>query len=410
MPARLSTPALLTAAALLATTPSLARAADPAPDGKSHQLQLTDHQFKIDGQPFRLIAGELDLGRIPADQWEDRIEKAHAMGLNAVAPYLYWNQIEPEEGKFTFEGQTDVRRFVQLCQKHHMWVILRVGPYVCAEIEFGGFPAWLLKYHDMKIRADDPKFLNFCDIYLQQLGKQVADLQINHGGPILMTQFENEYGRIDPYLRHLHDLFVKDGFDGQLMTCDHSGNVWDDHNSIPGVLRGYNGFKSVVPQRIGQAQAVNGQMPVFSPEVYTGWFDLWGGKLMRVSTQQQVSDTQFLISHPEVSWCYYGFDGGTNFGFSAGSNAGRPMQTTYDYDAPVDELGRTTPKYKALRDLLAKARNTTLPPIPPDPKIITIPAFSLKRDAPLLSHLNDAKAVKSDDVKPMEDIGQNYGF
>lgn len=386
------------------------RAAEPVADGKPHKLELKNRQFQIDGRPIRLIAGEMHPGRIQPEFWEDRIKKAKAMGLNTISVYLFWNQMEPKEGEFVFEGITDIRRFVKLCEKEGMWVELRVGPYVCAEIEFGGLPSWLLKYHDMKIRADDPKFLGYCEKFVNRLGKEVADLQINHGGPIVLTQFENEYQNINSYLVKLHDIFVKAGFDGQLMTCDHSGPVWNNKDGIPGVLRGYNGFKAQVPERIGQAQAVNGDMPVLSPEVYTGWFDLWGGKLMTVSVKQQVSDAEFLLAQKDVSWTFFLVNGGTNFGFSAGSNAGRPMQTTYDYDAPIDELGRITPKFKALREVLAKGRGVTLGEIPADPKVISIPAFTLKLSGPLLMHLDDGKGIKSNDVKPMEDIGQNYGF
>ncbi len=201
----------------------------------------------------------------------------------------------------------------------------------------------MLKHKGMKLRSDDAQFLGYCQEYVTALGKQVADLQVNHGGPILMTQFENEYGKIDPYLAKLRDIFVKGGFDGQLMTCDHSGGVWQNSNGIPGILRGYNGFKKQTANRIDDARKVNHGMPVYSPEVYTGWFDLWGKNLMRVSTQQQLSDTQFLLDQKNVSFCYYVVDGGTNFGFTAGSNAGRPMQTTYDYDAPIDEMGALLP-------------------------------------------------------------------
>jgi hypothetical protein len=386
------------------------RGAEVAPDGKPHKLELKDRQFKIDGQPIRLIAGEMHPGRIQPEFWEDRIKKAKAMGLNTISVYLFWNQMEPKEGEFVFEGMTDIRRFVKLCEKEGMWVELRVGPYVCAEIEFGGLPSWLLKYHDMKIRADDPKFLGYCEKFVNRLAKEVADLQINHGGPIVLTQFENEYQNINSYLVKLHEIFVKAGFDGQLMTCDHSGAVWNNKEGIPGVLRGYNGFKAQVPERIGQAQAVNGDMPVLSPEVYTGWFDLWGGKLMTVSVRQQVSDAEFLLAQKDVSWTFFLVNGGTNFGFSAGSNAGRPMQTTYDYDAPIDELGRITPKFRALREVLAKGRGVTLGEIPADPKVISIPAFSLKSGGPLLAHLDEGKGVATQDVKPMEDIGQRYGF
>ncbi|HVT81687.1 MAG TPA: beta-galactosidase [Phycisphaerae bacterium] len=380
----------------------------PVPDGKIHKFAMHDSAFWIDNKPMRVIAGEMHPGRIQPEFWEDRIKKAKAMGLNTISVYLFWHQIEPKPGEFVFTGISDVRRFVKLCQDNGMWVCLRVGPYVCAETEFGGFPAWLLKDHSMRIRNNDPKFLNYCRLYLEQLAKQVVDLQINHGGPIILTQFENELSAINPYLTALHDVFVKAGFDGQLMTCDHSGNVWQTTAGIPGVLRGYNGIRSIVPQRITEAKRVNGDYPVFTPEFYTGWFDLWGGDLAKVPIKQQADDTKFLLDN-NVSFTIFCVNGGTNFGFTAGSNAGRPMQTTYDYDAPIDELGRITPKYRALRDVLTKELDLKLPPVPADPTVISIPAFTLKYDAPLLAHLGD-KPITSQDVKPMEDFDQSYGF
>jgi len=393
--------------ALAALSASALYAADPAPDGKIHKLTLANSNFNVDGKPLLLAAGEMHPGRIQPEFWETRIKQARAMGLNTISVYVFWNQIEAKEGEFKFEGITDIRRFVKLCQDNGMWVILRAGPYVCAETEFGGFPSWLLKDRAMKIRNNDPKFLNYCRLYVEQLAKQVADLQVNHGGPILMTQFENEYSNINPYLSAMHDLFVKAGFDGQLMICDHSGTVWNNTAGIPGVLRGYNGIRSASAARIAEAKKANGDGPVFTPEFYTGWFDLWGGKLMTVDTKQQVADTKFLFQN-NVSFCFYVFNGGTNFGFSAGSNAGRPMQTTYDYDAPVDELGRTTEKFTALRAAISQELKSTPPAPPAEPKVISIPAFSLKLDAALITHLG--KSVDSESVKPMEDVGQDYGF
>jgi beta-galactosidase len=403
---RLLAPALL----LCMAAPLLA---DPSPDGKVHAFTLHDGKFFIDDQPIRLIAGEMHLSRIPAEFWEDRIKKARAMGLNAVSAYIFWNELEPREGVFNFDGINDVRRFVQLCQANGLWVILRAGPYDCAEWEFGGFPAWLLKHKGLRVRSDDPQFMEFSRQYVEKLHGQVGDLLVGHGGPIIMVQFENEYGRIDKYLKDLHGIYVNAGFDGQLMTCDHSGGVWQTLQGLPNVLRGYNGFPQNGEMRFQQAAAVSGPMgyPLYSPEVYTGWFAPFGptAKSARVAINRQLADTQRLLDHKDVSWCYYVFDGGTNFGFTGGGNSGRPLQTSYDYDAPVDELGRVTPKYLALRDLFIKNLNLDLPPVPPDPAVIEIPKFQLALDAPLLNRL-PADAVDSDNAQTMEDLDQNYGF
>ncbi|HVT81498.1 MAG TPA: beta-galactosidase, partial [Phycisphaerae bacterium] len=413
---------IATFALLLSLAAPALAANGPEADGKPHKFSLHDRQFWVDETPMRVMAGEIHPGRIPPEFWEDRIKKAKAMGLNTVSVYLFWNQVEPAEGKFAFEGQTDIRKFVKLCQDNGMWVIFRSGPYVCGEIDFGGLPAWLLKHEGLRIRANEPQFLNYCKAYVEQIAKQVADLQVAKGGPIIMTQLENEYQRIDDYLKALQKIYVDAGFDGQLMTCDPSGGPWTTMEYLPNVLRGYNGFDPLdrFEMRYTQSIAVTEKTgyPIFSPEVYTGWFAGWGplaGKSPKVSLEVQRSRIQFLFDHkdaagkPDLSWCLYVFDGGTNFGFSAGPSANRPVITSYDYDAPVDELGRTTPKYKMLREMYAKELGLKLPEIPADPKVIEIPEFALKADAALVNRL-PAKAVEAANVTNMENLDQNHGF
>jgi beta-galactosidase len=395
---------------------SSAAMAQPVPDGKMHKFASHDANFYIDDQPVRLLCGEIDPGRIPPELWDDRIKKAKAMGLNTISPYLYWNEIEPQEGKFVFDGFSDVRKFVKTCQDDGMWVLLRPGPYICGEWEMGGFPAWLLTHKGIGLRANEPQFLDFSRQYIEKLHDQVGDLQVTHGGPILLVQFENEDHSADsPYMRAVHDIFVNAGFDTQLMTCDPGAQnrpPWNVDRGIPGVLRGYNGFTSGTQARYDRSTEINKAegYPVLSPEVYTGWFDTWGpvGKSPFVSVAQQVKDTQWLLDHKNLSWSYYVFDGGTNWGYMGGANHGTPMQTSYDYDAPVDEMGRMTPKYMALRDLIGKTLKLDLPPLPPDPNIIEIPAFTLQADSTLLDHA--ANAVNGEHALSMEQLGQNYGF
>jgi beta-galactosidase len=391
---------------------SAAIAAAPLPnDGNSHQFSAQNGQFTIDGQPIEIIAGEIHPSRVPYQFWEDRIKKARAMGLNTISVYIFWNQLEPVEGQFNWEGNNDIRRFVKLCQDNGLWVALRPGPYVCAETEFGGYPAWLLKHHDMKVRTDNPQFMKYCRTFTQALHNQIGDLQVTHGGPILMVQIENEYGKIDKYLDHLRQTFVDVGFDTQLFTCDHSGPVWNKIQGMPGILRATNGLPNTT--KLDLAKKVAGGFPVYGSEVYTSWFSVWAdrvggprGKNKDVPTQ--IKDTQWLLDR-HLSFCYYMFDGGTNFGFSNGCNNWQPVQTTYDYDAPVDELGRATPKFKALRELFIKTLHVDPPPIPPDPKVIEIPKFQVTNHRSLLDSL-PKPALTSDDVVTMENLDQSYGL
>jgi beta-galactosidase len=397
--------------AILLFSPAV-RADIPLPnDGKSHKFSAANKQFTIDGQPIEIIAGEMHPSRIPWQFWEDRIKKARAMGLNTVSVYIFWNQLEPTEGKFDFTGNGDIRRFVKLCQDNGLWVALRPGPYVCAETEFGGYPAWLLKHHDIKVRSDDPRFMQYCRTYMQALHDQVGDLLITHGGPIVMVQIENEYGAIDKYLDDLRKMFIDVGFDAQLYTCDHSGAVWNKLDGMPSILRATNGLPNA--NKLTLAEAVSGDFPVYGSEVYTSWYSVWadrigGPRSKAKSPATQVADTKWLVDR-HLSFCYYLFDGGTNFGFSNGSNGLRPVQTTYDYDAPIDELGRVTPKYKALRDYFSQTLKIDPPTIPPDPKVIEIPSFQVTSAVALLSSIK-APAVHSDNVLTMEDLDQSYGL
>ena len=226
-----------------------------------------------------------------------------------------------------------------------------------------------------------------------------------------MVQIENEYGRIDKYLDDLRQIFIDAGFDTQLFTCDHSGPVWNKIHGMPGVLRATNGLPNA--NKLDLAQKVAGGFPVYGSEVYTSWYSVWAdrvggprGKQKDVATQ--IKDTQWLLDR-HLSFCFYLFDGGTNFGFSNGANGWQPVQTTYDYDAPVDELGRVKPKFKALRDLFIQTLHIDPPPIPPDPKVIEIPKFQISNHRSLLDSLPKPTLI-SDNVVTMEDLDQSYGL
>jgi beta-galactosidase len=422
------TPNFLTAqtATPQTTTPDSAPATTPpitniTPDGKPHKFEARDHQFFIDGQPTMLISGEMHFGRVQPEDWDTRIKQAKAMGLNTISCYLFWNQVEPEEGKFDFTGMTDVRRVLKLCQDNGMWCILRPGPYCCAEIEYGGIPYWTLKYPDVKIRTADPKFLGWCKDYINEVYKQVADFQVSKGGPLLMVQIDNEYGITDPqapdgpgnnnYMVELSKIFKDAGFDCQLFVCDptHAPEWTDPSYRIPGVMICRNGLKDDAGFQLS-ADAI-GNYPVFVPEVYTAWFSGWGEPIAtRNGTIPQITNwVNYLLDH-QYSFNLYLFFGGTNYGFDNGCNFFEPVQTSYDYLAPVDEAGRTTPKYYALRDLLSKRLNLKLPDPPAEPTVITLPPIELNETEPLLATLPATPTLVADKPVSMESLDQDYGF
>jgi beta-galactosidase len=384
------------------------------PDGKPHKFEARKHQFFIDGQPTMLIAGEMHFGRVQPEDWDTRIKQARAMGLNTISFYLFWNQVETKEGKFNFTGMTDVRRVLKLCQDNGMWVILRPGPYCCAEIEYGGIPWWTLKYPDVKVRTTDPQWLEWCRRYLAQVQKQVGDLDVSKGGPLLMVQIENEYGITDPtnndYMVAMTKVFKDVGFNGQLFTCDPTTRIWSDPKlRVPGLMYGRNGLKD--DRGYQQSAPVIGDFPVYAPEVYTAWFSGWGERIAtKNSTIPQITNwVTYLLDH-SYSFCLYVFFGGSNYGFDNGCNEYLPVQTSYDYNAPIDEAGRATEKFRALRALLSTRLRINPPDVPADPPVIAIPTIKLEEKEPLLQTLPRKPALVSAKTVSMEDLNQDYGF
>jgi beta-galactosidase len=383
------------------------------PDGRPHKFEARDHQFFIDGQPTMLVAGEMHFGRVQPEDWETRIQQAKAMGLNTISFYLFWNQVETQEGKFNFTGMTDVRRVLRLCQENGLWVVLRPGPYCCAEIEYGGIPWWTLKYPAVKVRTTDPQWLAWCSNYLAKVYKQVGDLEVSKGGPLLMVQVENEYGILNPtnndYMAAMTKIFKDVGFKN-LFTCDPTTPIWSDPRlRVPGLMYGRNGLAS--DQRFQQSAAGIGDFPVYVPEVYTAWFSGWGEPIAtKNSTIPQITNwVTYLLDH-RYSFSLYLFFGGSNYGFDNGCAFFSPVQTSYDYNAPIDEAGRTTEKFRALRTLLT-ARLKINPPAPPaEPPVIEIPSIKLDQNEPLLQTLPRQPTLVSAKTVSMEDLNQDYGF
>jgi beta-galactosidase len=383
------------------------------PDGKVHKFEARDHQFFIDGDPTMLIAGEMHFGRVQPEDWDLRIKQAKAMGLNTISFYLFWNQVEQKEGVFDFTGMNDVRRVLKLCQDNGMWCILRPGPYTCAEVDYGGIPAWTVKYPDVKIRANDPKYVEWSRQYIEQVYKQVGDLQVTKGGPLLMVQIENEYGNGSPadndYMVSLQKIFQDVGFDVQMFICDPAPEPAT--RLLPGVMAEQNGL-SGAPGR--QLLADLGDFPVYVPEVYTAWFLGWGQKpvseyVSRSPLASNLSRINSLLDAHD-SFCLYMFFGGTNYGFDSGSVFYQPLVASYEYGAPIDEAGRTTDKFRAIRDVLSTRLNLKLPDPPPEPTVIELPAIKFTEKEPLVSTFPAQPTLVADKTVSMEDLDQPFGF
>jgi beta-galactosidase len=396
-----------------------AAASQPLPDAKPHVFAATNGQFTLDGKPFRVISGEMHYPRIPREYWRARLKMARAMGLNAITTYVFWNEHEPTPGTYDFSGNNDVAEFIREAQQEGLWVILRPGPYVCAEWEFGGYPAWLLKDPTTVIRSSDPKFMEPATRWIMRLGQELAPLQVGNGGPIVLVQVENEYGSFGNdhvYMQANRQALVAAGFTkAQLYTADGPGVV--ANGSLPDLPVGINfdgNHPNEAEKSFATLKAARPDGPMFNSEFWAGWFDHWGGKHAHTSTETQIANLKWILEHGS-SVSIYMFHGGTDFGWMNGANSSdskpatyEPDVTSYDYDSALDESGRPTAKFFAFRDVIAKATGVTPPALPEVAAPIAVAPFKLTESASLWDNL--PKPIENSTPLTMEDIGQSYGY
>jgi beta-galactosidase len=338
---------------------------------------------------------------------------AKAMGLNTVTTYVFWNFHEPRPGEFDFTGQHDVAEFVREAQSEGLLVNLRPGPYSCAEWDWGGFPAWLLKEPGIQVRGVDPKFTEPARRWLLRLGKELAPLQIGNGGPIIMVQVENEYGSFGndhAYMEQIHRDLVDAGFDkAQLYTADGPDAI--QNGSLPELPAGINFPPGNAPQAFATLHKLRPEGPFMATEWWDGWFDHWGEHHHTSDAQAQAKELEWILEQG-YSISIYMFHGGTSFGWMNGANIDdnryEPDVTSYDYDSALDESGRPSPKYFLFRDAIAKATGVTPPPVPTLAPPIETPKVDLKWTVPLWEIL--PAPVHSEQVLTMEDLDQAYGY
>ena len=375
--------------------------------------------FLLNGKPFVIRSGEMHYPRVPRTQWRDRFRKARAMGLNTITTYIFWNLHEPTPGRFDFTGNLDIAEFARQAKQEGLYIILRPGPYVCTEWDFGGFPAWLLKTPDMKARSGDARFLKAARRYLQEVGKQLAPLEIQNGGPIIMVQVENEYGSFGKdhaYMQAIRGMILDAGFKAQLFTSDGSADYMLAGGTLPEALSviNFGGGWDDVPKEFENFAKFRQKVPRMTGEFWVGWFDHWGEKHHTVPPEYAAKGVAWMLERG-ISFNLYMFHGGTTFGYMAGANSNKkepiqPDTSSYDYDSPLDEAGRPTPKFYALRDVIQKhlAPGETLPQLPAPLPMIEIPRFALQESAtldPLLVNPYQAERPQT-----FEALGQNYGF
>lgn len=382
---------------------------------KAHEFKLGDNDFLLDGKPFQIISGELHYPRVPKEAWRDRMKMAKAMGLNTIGTYVFWNLHEPQKDQFDFSGNNNVAEFVKIAAEEGLWVILRPSPYVCAEWEFGGYPYWLQNEKGLVVRSREKQYLEEYRKYINEVGKQLAALQVNHGGNVLMVQIENEYGSYGSdkeYLEINRKMFVDAGFDGLLYTCDPEADIRDGH--LPGLLPAINGQDNPEKVKSKISALHNGKGPFFIAEWYPAWFDWWGTPHHTVPAEKYTKKLDSVLS-AGISINMYMFHGGSTRGFMNGANYKdispyEPQTSSYDYDAPLNEAGNATEKFRQFRAVIERhlPAGQRLPAIPEDKKTIVIPAVALNQSINLFSAL--PAAVKNVNPLTFEDLKQDYGY
>lgn len=395
-----------------------------------HKFWISHDMFLKDGNPFQIIGGDIHYFRVLPQYWEDRLLRAKALGLNVIQTYVPWNLHEPRPGSWNFDGIADVESFLKLAHKLNILVMLRAGPYVCAEWDLGGFPAWLLAQQPaVKLRSSDPAFLQLVKRWWGILFPKIVPLLYSNGGPIIMVQVENEYGSFGDdkdYLQYLVRLARSHLRDDVILYTTDGGAVGNLNN---GTLVGSDVY-SAVDFSIGEdpwpifalqkKYNAPGKSPALASEFYTGWLTHWGENFAQTNAVQAASGLDKILSK-NGSAVLYMAHGGTNFGFFSGSNTGEtasdfePDITSYDYDAPIREDGDVdNPKFKALRDVIGRYSPSSLPDIPPKIERKIYGKLQLQKITSLFEALEllsePPKGVLSENPVTMESLQQVSGF
>lgn len=399
---------LLLAAALLGATSGTPLAAAPA----SGDFTVGKGTFLLNGKPFVVKSAELHYPRIPRPYWDHRIKMCKALGMNTICLVVFWNIHEQREGEFDFTGNNDVAEFCRTAQRNGMYVIVRPGPYVCAEWEMGGLPWWLLKKKDIRLREQDPYFMERVRLFENKVGEQLAPLTIQNGGPIIMVQVENEYGSYGEdkaYVGEIRDIVKSAGFDKvALFQCDWASNF--TKNGLDDLVWTMNfGTGANIDLQFKRLSELRPDAPKMCSEFWSGWFDKWGARHETRPAKAMVEGMEEMLSKG-ISFSLYMTHGGTSFGHWAGANSPgfAPDVTSYDYDAPISEQGTATPKFYELRKMMARYTKGKMPKEPkPAAKIIPVPRFTLDEFVPIENGIDSTSVEKS--TVTMEDMNMGWG-
>lgn len=388
------------------------------------RFEIRDGEFMMDGKPVRIISGEMHYSRVPHQYWRHRFRMMKGMGLNAVTTYVFWNWHETEPGVWDFEGDKDLAEYIRIAGEEGLRVIVRPGPYVCAEWEYGGYPWWLQNIEGMEVRRDNEQFLKHTGEYLKRLHEEIGHLQCTEGGPVIMMQCENEFGsyvlqRPDisleehkEYNARIRQQLADAGFDVPLFTSD--GSWAFEGGCTPGALPTANGESDIDKIRSVVNEYHGGKGPYMVAEFYPGWLAHWAEPHPVRDAGMIARQTEKYLQN-DISINYYMVHGGTNFGFTSGANFNRkydiqPDLTSYDYDAPISEAGWVTPKYDSLRNVIMKYADYPVPDPPAAIPVIEIPSIRLDRIADVMSYLQGHKYASAASPLTFEQLGQGYGY
>ncbi|XP_031784798.1 beta-galactosidase-like isoform X2 [Nasonia vitripennis] len=354
---------------------------DQVTNRTSFAIDFENNQFLLDGKPFRYVSGSFHYFRTPKQYWRDRLRKMRAAGLNALSTYVEWSLHQPEPNKWVWDGDADLVKFLQLAQEEDLFVLLRPGPYICAEREFGGFPYWLLNLvPGIKLRTNDTRYLEYAEEYLNQVLTRVKPLLRGNGGPIIMVQVENEYGSFHAcdkdYMTKLKNIIQNHvGTDALLYTTDGSYRQALRCGPVSGAYATIDfGTSSNVTQNFNLMREFEPKGPLVNSEFYPGWLSHWEEPFERVETFKITKMLDEMLSLG-ASVNMYMFYGGTNFAFSSGANIFdnyTPDLTSYDYDAPLSEAGDLTAKYHEIKKIISKYLPIPDIPIPVASKARTL--------------------------------------
>lgn len=383
-------------------------------------LEIKNGAFCMDGKHFNIYSGAMHYFRIPCEYWADRLRKLKAAGFNTVETYVAWNVHQPkDEEVYDFEGQNNVFEFIRTAQREGIYVIVRPGPYICAEWEFGGFPPWLLKYDDIKLRCYNERYIGYVKSYFDVLIPKLAELQVTKGGPIIAVQIENEYGSYGTdkkYLRFIRDNLRQNGINVLLFTSDGESKYCLSGGSLPEEFKVVN-FGSYPKTGFADLKEYQPDKPLMCGEMWCGWFDHFREKHhggVDIGVKKRFGRILNEFFEQDASFNFYMFHGGTNFGYMAGANYAKiyqPTTTSYDYGAPLNEYGDYTKKYYVMRELLCRKQGIEPPELPPRPQTQYIGEVKLTESASFIENIK-LNGTKHSDHFPhyMEHYGQNYGM